>query len=192
MRNRPECPYLNTRMRSSSGLNVFSPGSPARSAERHLRYQPPLFGQTPAFAYLVVDQWVVMLQRRAEPSVFEHRPYRQLVHGRGLFGPDGEVAGVTRKFLLQVADDVRIFEEEHRAVPPRTRSIFSSVRANASSGTIARSVRFTIFHNSSWCSCSSSTARVDCELKADGTCLIAKRTISSICASSTGDSGASA
>jgi len=29
LRNRPECPYLNTRMRSSSGLNVFSPGSPA-------------------------------------------------------------------------------------------------------------------------------------------------------------------
>ena len=29
LRNRPEYPYLNTRMRSSSGLNVFSPGSPA-------------------------------------------------------------------------------------------------------------------------------------------------------------------
>ena len=67
-----------------------------------------------------------------------------------------------------------------------------SVAANAFSGTMACSVRFTSSQNALWCSCSSSTARVDCELKADGTCFMAKRTISSIRASSMGDSGANA
>ena len=66
-----------------------------------------------------------------------------------------------------------------------------SVAANAFSGTMACSVRFTNSQNALWCSCSSSTRRADCELNAEGTCFTAKRTISSICVSSIGDRGVS-
>ena len=57
-----------------------------------------------------------MLERRAEPGVFEHCPYRQLVHGRGVLRPDREIVRIGRELFLQFPHDGRILVVEHRAV----------------------------------------------------------------------------
>ena len=57
-----------------------------------------------------------MLERRAEPGVFEHRPYRQLVHGRGVLRPDREIVRIGWELFLQFPHDGRILVVEHRAV----------------------------------------------------------------------------
>ena len=51
-----------------------------------------------------------------EPGVFEHRPYRQLVHGRGVLRPDREIVRIGRELFLQFPHDGRILVVEHRAV----------------------------------------------------------------------------
>ena len=52
------------------------------------------------FSDRLVDQRVVMLQRSAEAGVFQHSPYRELMHSRCLLGPYREILFIRRKLLL--------------------------------------------------------------------------------------------
>ena len=53
--------------------------------------QFPVRIDMPLFSDRLVDQRVVMLQRSAEAGVFQHSPYRELMHSRCLLGPYREI-----------------------------------------------------------------------------------------------------
>lgn len=94
------------------GLLVLGTSLASAAAEDELGAQGPLLGHLPLGLDLLVDDGVVVLQVGAEALGLETGPQRELVHGRRVLGPDGEVLGVQGELALKVLDGVGVLEEE--------------------------------------------------------------------------------
>jgi hypothetical protein len=96
-------------------LERLRPHLARRRAKHERARQLPVRVDGPGARDLLVDQWVVVLQARAETLELERRPHGQLVHGRRLGAPGGEAVGVDGEFLLHAADDGAVGVEEDLA-----------------------------------------------------------------------------
>jgi hypothetical protein len=72
-----------------------------------------LLGNLPEVLRLLIDDGIVVLQVAPEALGFEAGPERELVHGRGVLGPLGELVSISWILLLEGMDRIRVFEEEN-------------------------------------------------------------------------------
>ena len=93
------------------GRIVFFSRFLRRGTERHLGDQFPVRIDMPLFSDPPRRSRVVMLQRSAETGVFQHSPYRELMHSRCLLGPYREIIFIRRELLLQAFYYRRILEK---------------------------------------------------------------------------------
>ena len=77
-----------------------------------LRLETPLHVDLPVFFRFDVDDRVVVLQVGAAAFGLESGPQHVLVHGRGVFGPLGEVLCVFCEFGREFFQGGWVFEEE--------------------------------------------------------------------------------
>ena len=87
------------------------PSTLLETTEDELRLER-LQGDVPDLAGLLVGQGVVVLQVGAEAFGFEGGPGGELVHGRGVLRPVGELVGVLGELGLEVLDGGGVLVEE--------------------------------------------------------------------------------
>lgn len=85
-----------------------------RTASKYqLRFETPLMGNLPEVLHVLVNDRIVVLQIAPKALSLESRPERELVHGRGVLGPLGELISIYRKLLLKGMDGIGVFKEEY-------------------------------------------------------------------------------
>lgn len=93
-------------------LGQLLPSALLETAEDELRLERPLQGNVPGLAGLLVGQRAVVLQVGAEAFGLKGGPGGELVHGRGVLGPVGELVGVLGELGLEGLDGGGVFVEE--------------------------------------------------------------------------------
>ena len=97
-------------------VNWLGPGWVSRHTKRHLCHQGPVGRYVPCGLDLLINQRVVVLQASAEPFVGESGPDDELVDGRRVLFPHGEVVLGKGELLLELACVLWILEEQDGAV----------------------------------------------------------------------------
>ena len=93
-------------------LGQLLPSALLETAEDELRLERPLERDVPGLAGLLVGQRAVVLQVGAEAFGLKGGPGGELVHGRGVLGPVGELVGVLGELGLEGLDGGGVFVEE--------------------------------------------------------------------------------
>lgn len=136
-----------------------------KHAKRHLRKQRPAFRDAKACLYPLVDERVIMLQRRAKPFRLQHDPDENLKHSGRLLGPNREVPEVLlirgirlRKFFYHPV----VVEKRTVPYPAAKGSNFFRVAGNCLSATRSFNTSSTISPSVLWCPPNRAAARPLC------------------------------